>query len=221
MFVGHYGVAFAARGIEKRIPLWAYFIAVQWVDILWTVLVFFGVERVHVEPGVNPSGPLVFDYYPYTHSLMAAIGWAAVAYGVFRFLLTRRQGSQLAGGILALCVFSHWVLDFVVHLPDLDLVDESHKVGLGLWNYPMLELGTELVLLFGGLAFYFAKSPDLSKTRKVTLVIFCFVMTAFQLAGSFGPPPQSVKIVAVSGFMLYVVFAGIIYFIERTPAKPA
>jgi len=214
MFVGHYGVAFAARGIEKRIPLWAYFIAVQWVDILWTILVFVGVERVHVEPGVNPSGPLVFDYYPYTHSLMAAIGWAAVAYGLFRFVLTRKQGSQLAGGMLALCVFSHWVLDFVVHLPDLPLVDESHKVGLGLWNYPMLELGTELVLLFGGLAFYFAKSPELSKARRVTMVIFCLVMTAFQLAGSFGPPPPSVKVLAVSGFVLYAGFALIAFFVE-------
>jgi hypothetical protein len=217
MFVGHYGVAFAARGVEKRLPLWAYFIAVQWVDILWTILVFFGVERVHVEPGVNPSGPLVFDYYPYTHSLMAAIGWAAVAYGVFRFVLTRKQGSQIAGGILALCVFSHWVLDFVVHLPDLDLVDESHKVGLGLWNYPMLELGVELALLFGGLAFYFAKSPEPTKARKVTLVIFCLVMTAFQLAGSFGPPPPSIRIMAVSGLVLYLGFAAVVYFIERRP----
>jgi len=219
MFVGHYGVAFAARGVEKRIPLWAYFIAVQWVDILWTVLVFFGVERVHVEPGVNPSGPLVFDYYPYTHSLMAAVGWSAVAYGLFRFLLTRRQGPPLAAGILALCVFSHWVLDFVVHLPDLPLIDESRKVGLGLWNYPMLELATELVLLFGGLAFYFVKSPEIGMKRRVTLVIFCLLMTAFQLAGSFGPPPQSLKVLSVSGLVLYLGFAAVTYFIERKPAR--
>jgi hypothetical protein len=219
VFVGHYGVAFAARGVEKRLPLWAYFIAVQWVDVLWTVLVFFGVEQVHIQPGVNPSGPLVFDYYPYTHSLMAAVGWAAAAYGFFRFLLTRRQGSQLAAGILALCVFSHWVLDFMVHLPDLDLVDESRKVGLGLWNFPMLELALELVLLFGGLALYLAKSPELSRARRVTLVLFCLLMTAFQLAGSFGPPPPSVRIVAVSGLLLYLGFTFIAWLIERRPAK--
>jgi hypothetical protein len=217
MFVGHYGVAFAARGVERRLPLWAYFIAVQWVDVLWTVLVFFGVEQVHIQPGVNPSGPLVFDYYPYTHSLMAAVGWAAVAYGLFRFLLTRRQGSQLAAGILALCVFSHWVLDFMVHLPDLDLVDESRKVGLGLWNFPMLELALELLLLFGGLAFYLAKSPGLSRARRVTLVLFCLLMTAFQLAGSFGPPPPSVRIVAVSGLLLYLGFTCIAWLVERRP----
>lgn len=218
MFVGHYGVAFAARGVEKRLPLWAYFMAVQWVDILWTMLVFFGVEQVHIQPGVNPSGPLVFDFYPYTHSLMAAFGWAAMAYGLYRFIITRRQGSQLAAGILALCVASHWFLDLVVHLPDLPITDEHLKVGLGLWYHPTLELATELVLLFAGLAYYLSKSPKMTKARKATLVIFCLVMTAFQLAGSFGPPPVSVKMVAVSGFILYVGFAVVTWLIERRPA---
>jgi len=223
MFVGHYGVAFAARGAEKRLPLWAYFIAVQWVDILWTVLVFFGVEKVHIQPGVNPSGPLVFDYYPYTHSLMAAIGWGAAAYGLYRFVFTRRQGSQLTAGILALCVASHWFLDLLVHLPDLPVTDEHLKVGLGLWYHPTLELAVELVLLFAGLAYCFSRSPELSRPRRVTLVIFCLVMTAFQLAGSFGPPPPSVKVMAVSGLVLYLLFAGVAWLIERRPAasRPA
>lgn len=219
MFVGHYGVAFAARGAEKRLPLWAYFIAVQWVDILWSVLVFFGVERVHIEPGVNPSGPLVFDFYPYTHSLMAAIGWAAVAYGLYRFVFTNRKGSQVVGGILALCVASHWFLDLVVHLPDLPLTDEHLKVGLGLWYHPMVELAVELILLFAGLGYYLFKSPEVSMARRVTLVIFCLVMTAFQLAGDFGPPPPSVKVVAVSAFILYAGFALIAWLIERKPVR--
>src|SRR5579871_2174814 len=211
MFVGHYGVAYAARGVEKRIPLWAYFVAVQWVDILWTLFVYFGLERVHIQPGVNPSGPYVFDYYPYTHSLMAAIGWSALAYGFYRFVLTRRQGSQLAAGILALTVFSHWVLDFIVHQPDLDLVDESHKVGLGLWNYPYTEISVELLLLFAGLAFYLKKSPGLSKVRRIAMVVFCLLLAVFQVAGNFGPPPQpaAAHIMLIVGFVIYWAFAGI------------
>jgi hypothetical protein len=213
MFVGHYGVAFGARAVEKRIPLWLFFIAVQWVDILWCVLVFLGIERVSIHPGVNPSGPLVFDYYPYTHSLIAAFGWGAVAFGIYR-LFTRMKGSQLAGGILALAVASHWFLDLVVHLPDLDLVDESHKVGLGLWNYPVIEVIVEFVLMFGGLAFYFSKSPELSKKRRIAMVLLCVVMAAVQMAGSFGPPPASVKIMAVSGLVLYLLLAGAAFLIE-------
>lgn len=219
MFVGHYGVAFAAGRHEKRIPLWAYCLAVQWVDVLWTVLVLCGVEKVHIQPGVNPSGPLVFDYYPYTHSLMAAVGWGAVAFGAYR-LFTRMKGSQAAAAVLALCVASHWVLDFLVHQPDLDLVDESRKVGLGLWNYPLIDLGLEFVLLFGGLAYFLAKAPELSKGRRVALGLACLLMGLVQLAGSFGPPPPSVQVMAVSGLVIYVAFTVAVYFIagRRAPA---
>src|SRR5579859_6763727 len=177
MFVGHYGVALAARGAEKRLPLWVYFLAVQWVDLVWTVLVYVGIERVSVEPGVNPSGPLVFDYYPYTHSLAADLCWAAIAYMGYR-AYTKRQGSLRVGAFLALAVLSHWFLDLIVHQPDLDLYDESRKFGLGLWNFPRVELAVELLLLSAGLVYYFKKSPELTKARRITLVALCLVIVA-------------------------------------------
>ena len=166
MFIGHYGVAFGARAIEPRVPLWACFIAVQWVDILWCVLVLLGVERVHIEPGVNPSGPLVFDYYPYSHSLFAGVLWGLAAFSVY-LLVTRARDAQRAGLALGLAVFSHWVLDFLVHLPDLDLVSESYKVGLGLWRYPAIEIAIELVLIVAGLILYFRGRPALSTPRRI------------------------------------------------------
>jgi len=218
MFVGHYGVAFAARGVEKQLPLWAYFLAVQWVDLVWTMLVFFGVERVSIQPGVNPSGPLVFDYYPYTHSLAAGAAWAAIAFMGYR-VITRMQGSQRVAAILALAVLSHWFLDLMVHQPDLDIYDESRKVGLGLWNYPVIEVIVEYVLLFGGMLFYFKKSPELSMKRRMAMVALGIFMSLVQLAGSFGPPPQSVRIMAVSGFILYALFAGLAAWIEGRQSK--
>ena len=213
MFVGHYGIALAARGCERRIPLWAYFLAVQWVDILWCVLVYLGVERVHVQPGLNPSSPLVFDYYPYTHSLLAALLWAAAAYGAYR-LLARGAGSHAAALMLAVAVLSHWPLDLLVHLPDLPLVSGPHKVGLGLWNHPLAECAVELLLLIAGLALYFRRSPHLSRARRVALVALCAGIAAVQLAGSFGPPPPSVKVMALSGLVLYLVFAALAGAIE-------
>lgn len=218
MFVGHYGVALAARGAEKRLPLWAYFLAVQWVDLVWTVLIYVGVERVSIVPGVNPSGPLVFDYYPYTHSLAAGLAWAAIAFMGYR-VFTRMQGSQRVAAFLALAVLSHWFLDLLVHQPDLPLYDESRKVGLGLWNHPMIELVVELVLLMAGLVYYFKQSPELSKARRIALTVLCLVIVAIQLAGDFGPPPGSVKLMAVSGFVLYVLFTVAAYFVEGRRAK--
>jgi hypothetical protein len=218
MFVGHYGVAFAARGVEKKLPLWAYFLAVQWVDVVWTMLVFFGVERVSIQPGVNPSGPLVFDYYPYTHSLAAGAAWAAIAFMGYR-VITRMRGSQRVAAILALAVLSHWFLDFMVHQPDLDIYDETRKVGLGLWNHPVIEVIVEYLLLFGGMLFYFRKSPKLSMKRRIAMVVLCIFMSLVQLAGSFGPPPASVKIMAVSGFVIYLLFTGLAAWAEGRRAK--
>jgi hypothetical protein len=218
MFVGHYGVAFAARGMEKKLPLWAYFLAVQWVDLVWTVLVFFGIERVSIQPGVNPSGPLVFDYYPYTHSLAAGVAWAAIAFMGYR-VITRMQGSQRVAGILALAVLSHWFLDLIVHQPDLDIYDEGRKVGLDLWNHPVIEVIVEYLLLFGGMLFYFKNSSELSKKRRIATVVLCIFMSAVQLIGSFGPPPASVKAMAISGFVIYLLFTGLAAWAEGRQAK--
>ncbi|HEV7165615.1 MAG TPA: hypothetical protein VGO35_09525 [Gammaproteobacteria bacterium] len=218
MFVGHYGVAFAARGAEKRLPLWVYFLAVQWVDLVWTVLVFFGVERVHIQPGVNPSGPLVFDFYPYTHSLAAGLAWAAIAFMGYR-VITRMKGSQRVAAFLALAVLSHWFLDLIVHQPDLALYPGGLKVGLGLWNFPKVELAVELLLLTAGLVYYFRKSPELSKKRRIGMVVLCLIIIAIQLAGDFGPPPPSVKVMAVSGFALYAVFTALAAWAEGRAAK--
>ena len=213
MFVGHYGVALAARGAEKRLPLWLYFLAVQWVDVVWTVLIYFGVERVSIVPGVNPSGPLVFDYYPYTHSLAAGLCWAAIAFMACR-LYMKRQGSLRVPAFLALAVLSHWFLDLIVHQPDLPLYPDGLKLGLGLWNHPMVELAVELVLVIAGFVYYLKQSPELSMARRIGLAVLCLIIVAVQLAGDFGPPPQSVKFMAVAGFVLYGLFTLAAYFIE-------
>jgi hypothetical protein len=219
MFIGHYGVAFVARGIEPRVPLWAYFIAVQWVDILWCVLVLLGVERVHIEPGVNPSGPLVFDYYPYSHSLLAGVLWGLAAFCAY-LLIARARDAQRAGLVLGLAVLSHWLLDFLVHLPDLDLVSESYKVGLGLWRHPGIEIAIELVLVVSGLVLYFRSSPSLSVPRRVALVALCVTIGVVQLVGDYGPPPSSVKTMAAAGLALYLTFAALARAAEGPARKP-
>jgi hypothetical protein len=65
MFVGHYGVSFAAKELDKTIPLWLLFIAVQWLDVVWAPLVLLGVERVRIVPGITASNPLDLYYMPY------------------------------------------------------------------------------------------------------------------------------------------------------------
>jgi len=213
VFIGHYGVAFALRGVERKVPLWLFFLAVQGVDVLWCLLVLAGIEKVSIVPGINPSTPLSFDYYPYTHSLMAAVGWSAVAFGLYR-VATRYQGSPRPALILALAVASHWFLDLIVHSPDLDLTDESFKVGLGLWNHPLVETALELAIFFGGLAYYLYKNPELSRNRRVAAIVLCLLLAGLQV-GSNAKPPPSVDIMVISGLTLYLALVLAAFFIER------
>src|SRR5215470_8870621 len=152
MFVGHYSASFAGKAVEKRIPLWLLFIAVQLVDVLWGIFVLLGIEKVRIVPGITASNSLDLYYMPYTHSLAGALGWSLVAYLVCQ-LFPRLRGRR-TGLIVALAVFSHWILDLIVHRPDLPLYDSVFKMGFGLWNYRGLAFALEMAVLIAGAALY-------------------------------------------------------------------
>jgi len=214
MFVGHYGVSFAAKKAEPSIPLWVLFIAVQLLDVLWAPFVLLGIEKVRIVPGITASNPLDLYYMPYTHSLVAAVGWSVAAFLAYR--LAVRPAAPRAAAIVGVAVFSHWVLDFLVHRPDLPLYDNTAKVGLGLWNLPAVALGLEAVLLFGGMWLYFR----LGTARRMAMLVFGLAMLAIQTYVFFGPPPPSDKAAAATALVSYAVFAVIIRVLERRAVRP-
>ena len=116
--------------------------------------------------------------------------------------------------IVALAVLSHWMLDFLVHRPDLPLYDNTAKVGLGLWNVPVIAFGLEAALLFGGMWLHFGTS---SAPRR-RMVLFGLVMLAIQAYIFFGPPPVSDKAAAWTALLAYAVFAGVVARLA-TPAR--
>lgn len=214
MFVGHYGVAFAAKKVDPSTPLWVLFLAVQLLDILWAPLVLLGIERVRIVSGFTASNPLDLYYMPFTHSLLAAVFWAAAGVLLYRLLVRppRRQAAILVGA----AVFSHWGLDFIVHRPDLPLYDNSAKVGLGLWNVPALALGLEAALLLGTMWLYLRTHPGRSRGTAA----FGVIMLAIQVYVFFGPPPASPDAAAVTALVVYALFAGVIWWLQdsRTSA---
>lgn len=220
MFVGHYGVAFAARRIEQRIPLWLFFVAVQFVDILWCVFILAGIEKVRIVPGYTAGNPLDFYYYPYTHSLIGSIGWAGLAFVLYR-VYQRYKGSPKPALILAAAVLSHWFLDLLVHTRDLDIIDQNLKVGFGLWNYPLLELVLELAILFGGLAWYLSRNTALSRKRKTGMIVFAVLMGAIQSGNAFGPPPTSIKLIGIAGLVMYGILALAAFLLEPGQMSPS
>ncbi len=209
MFVGHYGVSFGVKKIDPDVPLWVLFIAVQWLDVLWAPLVLLGIEKVRIVPGITASNPLDLYYMPYTHSLLAALLWSGGALVAYRLLA---KGSLLSSALVSVAVFSHWVLDWVVHRPDLPLWDDAGKVGLGLWNRPVLAFALEVLLLFAGMWLYFRTGV----ARRARIVAFGLIMLAVHAYAFFGPPPSSDKAAAVTALMAYIVFALVIGILERT-----
>jgi len=183
--------------------------------VIWAPLVLLGVERVRIVPGFTATNPLDLYYMPYTHSLVAAIAWS-VAAGVAYLLFSKSRafGASLAVG---LAVFSHWVLDFVVHVPDLPLYDNTAKVGLGLWNLPGIAFGLEAGLLLAGIALFLR-----DRTRApVPFFLFALAMLGIQAYVFFGPPPASEASIAITALVAYALFAALAWFLADRRGGPA
>jgi hypothetical protein len=217
LFVGHYGVSFAASRADRKLPLWLTFLSVQWVDVMWAVFVLTGVERARIVPGITATNPLDLYYMPYTHSLTASLGWsvlAALAYAG----LARPAGQWKSAALLGATVFSHWVLDLIVHRPDLPLYDNTAKVGLGLWNHPVPALLLEGAILVGGMALYWTCAP--TRLRRVLLALYGAFLLFVHCSVFFGAPPASSRQAAVMALISYVAFAWGAYRIAQPPSRP-
>jgi hypothetical protein len=210
MFVGHYGPSFGLRRASGGVPLWVLFVAVQFVDVLWSILVIAGVERVRITPGFTASSPLDLYYMPYTHSLAASVAWAVLA-GWLASLVWSRGGGLVVG----LCVLSHWILDLPVHVADLPLWGDLHKVGFGLWDRPVIAFALEAGVLFAGVAVY-AKH---AKSR-AAIWIFALLMLAIQMSNLVMPPPAESEQFALMALSLYVVLAAAAWFVEKKWGQP-
>ena len=217
MFVGHYGVSFAVKRGDKTIPLWVLFVAVQLLDVFWGAFVLFGIERVRIVPGITASNPLDLYYMPYTHSLVAAVLWSLGAYVAYR-LIRRFGASHRAALLVAIAVFSHWVLDFIVHRPDLPLYNDYPKVGLGLWNYPAPAFLLEIAVLFGGMFLYLRSTtatPLTDRLGRFGMPTFGVVMLIVQAVAFFGTPPPSAAVAAIEALVFYAAFAAVAAWLER------
>ena len=219
MFVGHYGVSFAIRPEEKRVPLWVWFIAVQWMDVLWSVLVLLGVEKLHIVPGFTEANALDLYYMPYTHGLPGSIAVSLVL-GVIVSLFTPGNRARTIL-LVAAASFSHWVLDFLVHVPDLPLYDNTAKVGLGLWRHVVLSFPLELIFLGLGAWFYAHRTTFAGAKGRNIFSAFLVFLVVMQVYANFGPPPSSPSAMAVTALVLYAGLASLAAWVERIAIMPA
>jgi hypothetical protein len=201
MFIGHFGVAFAVKKIAPRTSLGVLILGAQFLDFLWPIFLLLGIEHVRIAPGITKVSPLDFYDYPISHSLLMAAVWSAVVGGIYYRVRRYGRGALVVG----LAVLSHWVLDFIVHRPDLPLWPGGPRVGLGLWNFWVATLCAE-ILIYGIGVWVYAKS---TRARDAVggyafwgLVAFLFLGWAATLGG--GPPPD-VRLLAWGALAMWLI----------------
>jgi hypothetical protein len=196
MFIGHFGVGFAAKRLTPRAGLGSLFLAAQFLDLLWPTLLAIGVERVAIVPGITTVTPLDFQHYPISHSLVAVACWAFFVGGC-HFAIRGGWREALMMGFL---VVSHWLLDALVHRPDLPISPfDDARVGLGLWNSLPLTLAVEMPIFLAGCWLYShaTRARDgIGRWGFYSLVAFLLAIHAMNL---FGKPPPSVMAIAWAG----------------------
>ncbi len=213
MFIGHYGPALAAKPLAKPVPLWILFVAVQWLDVCWSVLVLNGIEKVRIVPGFTEGSPLDLYFMPYTHGLIGALILSLV-FGAVAWLFVKDQKAA-AIAVVAGAVFSHWLLDFVVHVPDLPLIGDTDKVGLGLWRWVWISLPLELATLFAGAIFYARAVPSKTRFGDAWLWVFVAAMAALEFYAAFGPASESSDAQAKTALAVYGALALLAGFVDQ------
>jgi len=202
MFIGHFAVALGAKRAVPTASLGTLVFSAQFLDLLWPILVLLGIEHVRIDPGNTAVTPLDFYDYPISHSLVTSVVWALLV-GAIYFGLRRDRNTAI---ILSGVVFSHWLLDFLTHRPDLPIVPGgSTLVGLGLWNSVAGTVIVEFLMFIVGVALYIKTTVSRGKTGSFGLWLFVAFLISIYLGNVFGPPPPSESLIAVSGLGIWLL----------------
>jgi hypothetical protein len=220
MFVGHYSVAFVAKGEKNKIPLWVLFIAVQFLDYVWATLVLLGVEKLRVIKGFTAGSMLDSYFHPYSHSLIMAVIWSVFAAVAYHFSSRHdRLYRKSAALIIGLAVFSHWILDLVAHPRDLAIYDNTWKVGFGLWNYRDPEFALEIALLAIGITLYLTRNA-MPAVRKAAVIVFGVALVIVQIGDTYVPRnPLTDKQTVMGVWIFYTLFVIVAFLVEKVGSR--
>ena len=206
MFAGHVGAAMAIGRAERRVNLGILVFAAVFLDFVLWLLVLLGWESVAIPANFNATHQPEF-VFPYSHGLLAAIGWSVLAGAATFVWYPRLNHAKLrAAALVSVAVFSHWLLDALVHAPELPLAGASSaKAGLWLWRNMPDALAVEAFVALAGL-YLFVSGASLPRGRKLWLFVLSFLIVSFTMVGmTVAPPPPSVVAMAGSSLVTIVV----------------
>lgn len=184
MFIGHFAPAFVAAAVcPDRPRLATMFVAGQLIDWGFFSLALVGAEHMRIDPEASVMVP--FDLYdmPYTHSLAGTAIWALAMLAVVGIAYRNLRLGVLAGMV----VLSHWLLDWLVHVPDLTLDGNPPKLGLGLWDMPWVAVPLELGMTIGAFVFFMRRT----RGPMGPPLVLIGVMLVLQAINWLAPAPES------------------------------
>jgi len=194
MFIGHFALGFALKRAAPRANLGWLIASVSFLDLVWPIFVLTDIERVEVDQGNTVFTPLDFVFYPYSHSLAAALIWSVIFAAVYLVFSKYKTGSV----VMAVGVLSHWVLDAIVHRPDLPLYPGSErKIGFGVWDSFPATLVIEIAMFGLGVWLYSASTKAADRIGKYAYFAFVIFLILVYFANAFAPPPPNATAVAI------------------------
>lgn len=196
MFIGHFAPALIAAARPKAAGLGTLFVAAQLVDIGFAALLVPGIEAMRIVPGITAMNPMDLYHMPYTHSLLGAAIWAGL-FGLLVWFATKRTEAAIGA---ALVVVSHWFIDLAVHIPDLTLYGVPPKLGLGLWNHPLIAMPLEILLIGGAFLYYRQRTSAPAGDRRLWTLA---ALLAFAQAVDWFGPKEPAFSLAVPATMLF------------------
>lgn len=161
MFAGHFGLAAAVKAKEPQTPLWALMLSTQLLDVIFVPLYAAGIETIQPLDGGSYGEQVI--HANYSHSLVGALVIALAA-----GLLAGWRWNRRSGIVIGTVVFSHWLLDLIVHRGDLPILPGNlghlPTLGFGLWASPALSIVLEGLLVAVGAILYFRSALARSAT---------------------------------------------------------
>ena len=216
MFIGHYGVSFVAATQPRAPKLGTLFVAAQLIDFGFFGFLILGIEHMRLVPHITAVNAMDLYDMPWTHSLVGALAWS-IGFAALLLVALRSVTAAAIGGVV---VFSHWLLDLLVHTRDLTILGVAPKFGLGLWNYPLIEMPLEIAFAGFGLAWYLRWTHPTGVAGKVGPWLLAAAMAGLQAFNWLAPQPDHVidpppASTAPLGLFAYALLAAIAWWMAR------
>ena len=222
MLAGHLGIALAASRVEPRIGLGVLAAASLLADLLLWTLVLAGVEAVTIPADFADARQPRFEF-PVSHGLAASSVWSVIAGALAAaFVDAAAAARRRIALVVAATVLSHWLVDALVHRPELPLAGSgSALVGAGLWDHLPVALGIEAAIVVAGMAAYFP-ARGMSPRRQAALAALIVLVTLVTVAGmTLAPPPPSAAAMAGSSLATLLVVCIAIGWLDRAREREA